>query len=84
MAAFINLLHGSTEAIFFRALRCEPSPLLQRALWRESRGRSLYEHDVLPSRGFRPRDAWPLPRDVEQHASDALMLSCGAQQLSLT
>ena len=27
---------------------------------------------------------WPLPRDSVQHASDVLMLSCDALQLSLT
>jgi hypothetical protein len=84
MAAFITLRHASLGTIFCHALRCEPSPPLQRALWRKSRGPSLYEHGVRPSRDFRPRDAWPLPRGGERHASDVLMLSCGALQLSLT
>ncbi len=84
MAAFITLRHASLGTIFCHALRCEPSPPLRRALWHEPRGPSLCEHGVPPSRDFRPRDAWPLPRDGERHASDVLMLSCGAPQLSLT
>jgi hypothetical protein len=81
ITAFITLRHASLEIIFYRALRCEPSPPLRSALWHVSRGPSLCEHGVPPSRDVRPRDAWPLPRDGERHASDVLMLSCGAPQL---
>jgi hypothetical protein len=69
---------------FFRALRDGPSPPLQRVLCRELRGPSLREHDVQLSRELLPHDAWPLPRDGVQHASDVLMLSCDALLLSLT
>src|ERR1700730_6779489 len=84
ITAFITLRHASLGTIFYRALRCEPSPPLRRALWHESRGPWLCEHGVPPSRDVRPHDAWPLPRGGERHASDVLMLSCGAPQLSLT
>ena len=60
------------------------SLLLRSALWHESRGPWLCEHGVPPSRDVRPHDAWPLPRGGERHASDVLMLSCGAPQLSST
>ena len=36
------------------------------------------------SRELRPHDAWPLPRDGVQHASDVLMPSCDVRQPSLT
>jgi hypothetical protein len=38
ITAFITLRHASLGTIFYRALRCEPSPPLRRALWHESRG----------------------------------------------
>jgi hypothetical protein len=84
MAAFITLRQASLRTIFFRVRLREPSLRHQRALWRESHGRSLYEHDVRPSHDFRPRDAWLPPRGGVRHALDVLMLSCGTPQLSLT
>jgi hypothetical protein len=84
MAAFITLRHAFLGTIFCRALRREPSLPLQRALWSESRGLSLCEHGVPPSRDFRPRDAWPLPRGAGPRACDVLMPSCGVPQLSST
>ena len=57
VAAFIALRHMFLGSIFCRALRRVPSPPLQRVLWRESRGPSLCEHGVRPSREPRPRNA---------------------------
>ena len=84
MAAFISLLHVSLGFIFCHALRCEPSPRLQRAFWRESRDPLRCAHGVPPSHDVRLHDAWPPHHGAEQRAYDVLLPYDDVLQLSLT
>ena len=67
-----------------RVPRHDASPLLLHDAWHADGGHALRVHDVPPSRGRPPGDAWLRRGDGVLHARDALQQDCGVRWLALT